>query len=317
LLAFLALLALLVVEWMNMSNLNTKIGPLKLKNPVLVASGTFGYGEEMAEFYDLSKLGAVVTKGISLKPRKGNPMPRTCEAPMGMINAIGLENVGLEAFLEEKLPFLIEKKATVIVNVFGESIEEYVNVARRLDTTKGVAAIELNISCPNVKAGGIQFGTNADTAAELTEAVRRKCNLPLIVKLSPLVADIANIAKMVEEAGADVLSVINTVPAMAIDVRTRKPKLANVVGGLSGPAIKPIALRLVWQTYNAVKIPIIGMGGIMTTQDALEFMIAGASAVQIGTGTFVQPNAAIEIIDGLTEYSKQHKLEDVIGSLSV
>jgi len=297
-----------------------KLGSLKLKNPVLVASGTFGYGEEMAEFYDLSKLGAVVTKGISLKPRKGNPMPRTCEAPMGMINAIGLENVGLEAFLEEKLPFLLEKKAAVIVNVFGESIEEYVSVARRLDTTRGVAAIELNISCPNVKAGGIQFGTNADAAAELTEAVRRKCNLPLIVKLSPMVTDIAEIAQQVEEAGADALSVINTVPAMAIDVRTRKPKLANVVGGLSGPAIKPIALRQVWQVHNAVNIPIIGMGGIMTTQDALEFMIAGASAVQIGTGTFVQPNAAIEIIDGLEAYAQEHTLPsiaDIVGTLQV
>jgi len=303
-----------------MPNLETKIGPLKLRNPVLVASGTFGYGEEMAEFYDLSKLGAVVTKGISLKPRKGNPMPRTCEAPMGMINAIGLENVGLDAFLAEKLPFLLGKKANVIVNAFGESIEEYVGVAKRLDSTKGIAAIELNISCPNVKAGGIQFGTNADAAAELTEAVRRKCNLPLIVKLSPLVADIANIAKMVEEAGADALSVINTVPAMAIDLRTRKPKLANVVGGLSGPAIKPIALRQVWEVYNAVKIPIIGMGGIMTTEDALEFMIAGASAVQIGTGTFVQPNAAIEIIDGLDAYARERKLgsiSNIVGSLEV
>lgn len=295
-----------------------KLGSLKLKNPVLVASGTFGYGEEMAEFYDLSKLGAVVTKGLSIKPRSGNPMPRTCEAPMGMINAIGLENVGLDAFIAEKLPFLREKNATVIVNVFGESIEEYVGIARRLDTTGGIDAIELNISCPNVKAGGIQFGTDADAAAELTEAVRRKCDLPIIVKLSPMVTDIANIAKMVEEAGADALSVINTVPAMAIDVKTRKPKLANVVGGLSGPAIKPIALRQVWQVYNAVKVPIIGMGGIMTTEDALEFMIAGASAVQIGTGTFVNPGCAVEIIEGLAAYAHEHKLKvitDVVGTL--
>lgn len=301
-----------------MSTSTVNVGGLQLENPVLVASGTFGYGEEMVEFYELSRLGAVVTKGISLKPRKGNPMPRTCEAPMGMINAIGLENVGLDAFLEEKLPFLLGKKATVIVNVFGESIEEYVSVARRLDTTRGVAAIELNISCPNVKAGGIQFGTNADAAAELTEAVRRKCNLPLIVKLSPMVTDIANIAKQVEDAGADALSVINTVPAMAIDPKTRKPKLANVVGGLSGPAIKPIALRQVWQVYNAVKVPIIGMGGIMTTEDALEFMIAGASAIQIGTGTFIQPNAAIEIIDGLEKYTKDHSLKNIselVGTL--
>jgi len=303
-----------------MPNLETKIGSLKLRNPILVASGTFGYGEEMAEFYDLSKLGAVVTKGISLKPRSGNPMPRTCEAPMGMINAIGLENVGLDVFIAEKLPFLREKNATVIVNVFGESIEEYVGIARRLDTTSGIDAIELNISCPNVKAGGMQFGTDADAAAELTEAVRRKCDLPIIVKLSPLVTDIANIAKMVEDAGADALSVINTVPAMAIDVKTRKPKLANVVGGLSGPAIKPIALRQVWQVYNAVKVPIIGMGGIMTTEDALEFMIAGASAVQIGTGTFVNPGCAVEIIEGLAAYAQERKLKaitDVVGTLEV
>ena len=301
-----------------MPSLETTIGSLKLHNPVLVASGTFGYGEEMSEFYDLSKLGAVVTKGISLKPRSGNPMPRTCEAPMGMINAIGLENVGLDAFLAEKLPFLLEKKATVIVNVFGESVEEYVSVAKRLDAAGGVDAIELNISCPNVKAGGIQFGTDANAAAELTEAVRRRCNLPLIVKLSPMVTDIAKIAGVVEEAGADALSVINTVPALAIDIETKKPKLANVIGGLSGPAIKPIALRQVWQVYNAVKVPIIGMGGIMAIEDALEFMIAGASAVQIGTGTFVNPNSAVEIIDGLDAYSKEHKLSnitDVVGTL--
>jgi dihydroorotate dehydrogenase (NAD+) catalytic subunit len=239
---------------------------------------------------------------------------------MGMINAIGLENVGLDIFIAEKLPFLLKKKATVIVNVFGESVEEYVAVARRLDSTNGIAAIELNISCPNVKAGGIQFGTNADAAAELTEAVRRKCNLPLIVKLSPMVTDIADIAKQVEDAGADALSVINTVPAMAIDLKTLRPKLANVVGGLSGPAIKPIALRQVCQVYKAVKVPIIGMGGIMTTDDALEFMVAGASAVQIGTGTFVQPNAAVEIIDGLDAYARTHKLSsvtDIVGSLKV
>lgn len=303
-----------------MDKLKVTIGPLKLRNPVLVASGTFGYGEEMAEFYDLSKLGAVVTKGISLKPRAGNPMPRTCEAPMGMINAIGLENVGLDMFLAEKLPFLREKNATVIVNVFGESIEEYVGLSRRLDGAPGVHAIELNISCPNVNAGGIQFGTDVDAAAELTEAVRRKCNLPLIVKLSPMVTDIAAIAKAVEAAGADALSVINTVPAMAIDAKTRKPKIANVTGGLSGPAIKPIALKLVWQVYNAVKVPIIGMGGIMTTDDALEFMIAGASAIQIGTGTFVNPNAAVEIIDGLTAYVTENSLSniaDLVGSLQV
>lgn len=301
-----------------MSCLEISVGQLKLKNPVLVASGTFGYGEEFAELYDLSRLGAVVTKGISLKPRKGNPMPRVIEVPMGLINAIGLQNVGIESFLEDKLPFLQEKNATVVVNVFGETIDEYVTLAKLLDTADGVHALELNISCPNVEAGGMQFGATAAAAGELTTAVREVTELPLWVKLSPLVTDIAEIAVAVEEAGADAVSLINTIPAMAIDAATRRPKVGNVVGGLSGPAIKPVALRQVWQVYNAVNIPVIGMGGIMDATDAVEFIIAGSSAIQIGTANFVNPTAAIDIIDGIERYCNEKslsKISKLIGSL--
>lgn len=301
-----------------MVTMKTSIGSLELQNPVMVASGTFGYGEEFAELYDLKKLGAVVTKGISLEARKGNPMPRVVETPSGLINAIGLENVGLEAFIAEKLPFLRERDATVLVNVFGESVEEYADIARRLDGEEGVHALELNISCPNVKSGGVQFGVDDGTAAKVTESVRRSTELPVIVKLSPLVSDIAAIARAVEGAGADALSLINTIPAMAIDVHTRKPRLANVVGGLSGPAVKPVALRQVWQVYNAVKIPVIGMGGIMNVDDALEFIIAGSAAVQIGTANFVNPTSAIDIIDGLETYAREYALSsvtDLIGTL--
>jgi dihydroorotate dehydrogenase (NAD+) catalytic subunit len=303
-----------------MVKLDTKIGSLKLKNPVLVASGTFGYGEEFSELYELSKLGAVVTKGISIKPRKGNPMPRMVETPSGLINSIGLENVGIETFLEDKLPFLQEERATVVVNVFGESIDEYYELVKILDSVDGVHAIELNISCPNVKAGGMHFGASATSARALTESVRKATELPLWVKLSPMVSDIAEIAKAVEEAGADAISLINTISAMAIDVATRKPKIANVVGGLSGPAIKPVALKLVWQAFNAVKIPVIGIGGIMNVTDALEFMVAGASAIQIGTANFVSPNTAMDIISNLETYAKENSLtniSDIVGSLRV
>lgn len=296
-----------------MSDLNVTIGKLKLKNPVLVASGTFGYGEEFSELYDLSKLGAVVTKGISLKPRKGNPMPRIVETPSGLINSIGLENVGIESFLEDKLPFLQEKRATVVVNVFGESVEEYYELVRLLDSADGVHAVELNISCPNVKAGGMHFGATAVSARSLTEAVRKATGLPLWVKLSPMVTNIAEIAAAVEEAGADAISVINTIPAMAIDLETRKPKLANGMGGLSGPAIKPVALKLVWQVFNAVKIPVVGIGGIMNTTDVLEFIVAGAAAIQVGTANFVNPNTAIDIVEGLTKYLEERSISGVSG----
>lgn len=303
-----------------MTNLKVNIGSLTLNNPVMVASGTFGYGEEFAELYDIARLGAVVTKGISLKPRQGNSMPRVIETPSGLINAIGLENVGLEAFIREKLPFLAKADATVIVNIFGETVDEYVEVARALSREKGVHGLELNISCPNVAAGGMQFGGDALSAAKLTRAVRKVCTVPLIVKLSPMVGDIAAIAKAVEAAGADAISAINTIPAMAIDAAARAPVLANVVGGLSGPAIKPVALRLVWLIAQSVDMPVIGIGGIMDATDAVEFFIAGASAVQIGTASFVSPTAAIDIIDGLTSYAERQgidALSDIVGSLAV
>ncbi len=299
--------------------MSVTIGSLTLNNPVLVASGTFGYGEEFAELYDIARLGAVVTKGISLKPRHGNPMPRVIETPSGLINSIGLENVGVEVFLKEKLPFLTSKKACVIVNIFGETVEEYVEVAKQLSAAKGVHALELNISCPNVKAGGMHFGADAASAAKLTEVVKKVCTVPLMVKLSPMVSDIAAIAKAVEVAGADALTVINTIPAMAIDLEHRKPVLANAVGGLSGPAIKPVALRCVWMVAKHVKIPVIGSGGIMNTTDALEFIIAGASAVQIGTANFVNPTAAPDIIDGISSYLNDHgiaQFSDLIGVMN-
>ncbi len=303
-----------------MPNLEVRIGRLVLRNPVMVASGTFGYGEEFSELYDVSRLGAVVTKGISLKPRRGNPMPRIVEVAGGLINSIGLENVGIEVFIEDKLPFLQEKGATVVVNVFGETIEEYVELAKLLDSTEGVHALELNISCPNVKAGGIHFGAAASSASDLTEEVRGVTELPLLVKLSPMVNDIAAIAKAVEAAGADAISLINTVPATAIDVETRRPRLASGSGGLSGPAIKPIALHLVRQAYDAVKIPLVGMGGIMNTADALEFMIAGATAIQVGTANFIRPAVALEIIEGLETYAREQslkRLSKIVGCLQL
>ncbi len=301
--------------------LNVKIGGLALKNPVIVASGTFGYGEEFAEsFYELARLGAVVTKGISLKPRAGNEMPRVIETASGMINAIGLANVGLDAFVSEKLPFLAKQKAVVIANILGSTIEEYAKVAEGLAPHDGVAAIELNISCPNVKCGGIAFGTDPNAAADVTKAVRKSFPRTLIVKLSPQASSIPEMAKAVETAGADAISLINTIPAMAIDAKARRPVLANVTGGLSGPAIKPIALRMVYEAARAVKIPIIGMGGIMTAEDAIEFMLAGATAIQLGTANFVRPMSAIEIIDGIEKWCREQgikKISDLTGVLQV
>lgn len=299
-------------------NLKVQIGKLELKNPVMVASGTFGYGEEFSELYDLSKVGAVVTKGISLKPREGNPMPRVAETASGLLNAIGLQNVGVGVFLKEKMPFLRKQEAKVIVNIFGESIEEYVAMAVKLDGVVGVFALELNISCPNVSCGGALFGTDPNLAAKVTQAVKKVTSFPLIVKLSPQVTDIVSIAKTVVEAGADALSVINTIPGMAIDMKTKKPGLANVTGGLSGPAIKPIALKMVWEVAKAVNVPVIGVGGIINSQDAIEFMLAGASAIQIGTANFIQPNSAIEILSGIRTYLIEEKISDVnqlVGAL--
>lgn len=302
-------------------DLAVKIGNLKLKNPVMAASGTFGYGEEFQEsFYDISKLGAVVTKGISLKPRRGNDTPRIVETAGGMLNAIGLANVGVENFLKEKLPFLKKAGATVVANIFGERVEDYSELARLLNGASDVAAVEVNISCPNVKAGGIQFGADPKLASQVTEAVRASFSRTVIVKLSPQVTSISEMAKAVEGAGADAVSLINTIPAMAVDVKTRRPALKNVTGGLSGPAVKPVALKLVYEVCKNIDIPVIGIGGIMNADDALEFMLCGAAAVEIGTVNFVRPNAAIEIIRGILSYCKEERISaitDIVGALEV
>jgi dihydroorotate dehydrogenase (NAD+) catalytic subunit len=301
-------------------DLSVRIGLLRLQNPVLTASGTFGYGQEYAGLVDLNRLGGIIVKGLSLNPRPGNMPPRTVETPCGLLNAIGLQNVGVENFIADKLPFLRNLSMPVIVNILGQDIKEYQKLAERLSSVEGIAALEVNISCPNVKAGGVVFGTDYKAAARVTRAVRAAAELPIIVKLSPNVTDIVNIARAVEEAGADAVSLINTLTGMAIDVETRRPKLHNVTGGLSGPAIKPVALRMVWQVAGAVKIPVIGCGGIMTAADALEFLIAGACAVQVGTANFVNPRATMEIISGIEEYLVRHNFKDVkslVGSLTL
>lgn len=303
-----------------MVDLSVDIGGLHLKNPVMSASGTFGYGREFETLVDLNRLGAIVAKGISLTPAKGNPPPRIVETPCGMLNAIGLENVGLDVFIEEKLPFLQTLSVPVIANIYGQTAEAYAQLAQRLDGQNAVAAIEVNISCPNVKSGGVAFGVDPAAAYGVIRAVRNKTKKPVIAKLSPNVTDITEIARRVEAAGADAISLINTLTGMAIDANTRKPVLANITGGLSGPAIKPVALRMVWQTAQAVKLPLIGIGGIMTAADALEFMIAGASAVQIGTANFINPHATMEILDGITSYLIQNKVtaaRELIGALIV
>lgn len=299
-------------------DLSVQLGPLRLKNPVMTASGTFGYGEEYADFLALERLGAVVVKGISLEPRAGNPPPRIVETPAGLINAIGLENVGLQAFLDHKLPYLRDCRVPVIVNIFGNSVEEYSELAERLDGVAGVSALEINISCPNVKKGGMAFGTDPDSAGQVVRSVRRATSLPLITKLTPNVTNIGVIARAVVDAGTDLLSCINTVAAMAVDVFSRRPKLANLVGGLSGPAIKPIALRCVYEVLQAVRCPVIGIGGIMTATDALEFLLLGARAVQIGTASFLDPTTAGTVLDGIERFLKNQgidRLEDFIGSL--
>ena len=300
-------------------NVAVNIGGIEMKNPVMTASGTFGYGEEFADFVDLDKLGAIILKGITLEPSNGNPPPRIVETPAGMLNAIGLQNVGANRLISEKLPYLRQFDLPVIININGKRIDDYIELARRLDYEE-VAGLEVNISCPNVERGGMYFGVDAGLTAQVVENVRKATELPLIVKLSPNVTDIAEIAKSAENAGADAISCINTLLSMAIDAKTRKPVLANVTGGLSGPAIKPIALRMVWQVYNAVKIPIIGMGGIMMPEDAIEFIIAGASAVAVGTANFVDPQATIKIIEGIKKYLLEYnieKVEDLVGSLVV
>lgn len=292
-------------------DLTVNIGKLKLKNPVMTASGTFGYGEEYSEFVDLNKLGAIVVKGLSLKPMEGNPSPRIYETPCGMLNAIGLQNVGVKEFLKTKLPYIRKFDTKLIVNIFGTTIQEYVKLSRILDDA-GVDGIELNVSCPNIKKGGIFFGTDKKMLQKLLSKVRASIrNAVLITKLSPNVSYIKEFAKIAEECGSDAVSLINTIPGMAIDIKTRRPRIANITGGLSGPAIKPIAVRMVYETFRAVKIPVIGMGGIMNSDDAIEFMLAGAIAVAIGTANFINPYATIDIIKGIESFMAENSITDV------
>ena len=308
-----------VVSRVKRPDLRVTVAGISMRNPVMTASGTFGYAQEFESYLDLSRLGAIVVKTITLHPRVGAQPPRIVETPAGMLNAIGLQNVGIEAFLREKLPYLIGLGPPVIVNIAGESIEDYVELAKRLSDQEGVSGIELNISCPNV-ADGLIFGCNAVLANKLVARVRQATRLPLIPKLSPNVTDVAEIARALAEGGADALSLINTLIGMAIDVRSRRPKLGNVTGGLSGPAIRPIAVRMVWEVARAVKLPLIGMGGIMTADDALEFLIAGATAVAVGTANFTSPSSATRVIDGIEAYMVRHKVKrvaDLIGSLDL
>jgi dihydroorotate dehydrogenase (NAD+) catalytic subunit len=299
-------------------DLSVRIGSLTLANPVIAASGCFGYGVEYADLVDLSSLGGVAVKGLFLAEREGHPAPRIVETPAGMLNAIGLQGIGVRRFVAEKLPELSARNATVIVNVCGTTIDEYAEVSRILSDAGGVAAIELNISCPNIKEGGIQFGSSLTGTFDVVQAVRRVTKLPVIPKLTPNVTDVASFARAAEDAGADAVSLVNTFLAMVIDVETRRPKISNVVGGLSGPAIRPIAVRMVYDCYRAVKIPVIGMGGITDARDALEFMIAGAAAVQVGTANFVDPLVWSKILDGMRDYMQRHKItriSDIVGSL--
>lgn len=299
-------------------SLAVNIAGIHLKNPVMPASGTFGYGEEYAPYLDLERIGAIVTKGLSLNPKAGNPTPRIAETISGMLNAIGLQNVGIDDFIKFKLPFLREVNTPVIVNFFGNTLDEYGEVAARLADLPEVAGLELNISCPNVKQGGIVFGTDPKAAAEVVSLVRSRSKKPLIVKLTPNVTDITVIARAVEEAGADALCCINTITGMAVDIKTRKARLANKTGGLSGPAIRPIAVRMVHQVVQAVKIPVIGVGGIVRPADALEFLIVGARAVQVGTANFVDPAAMLGIIEGIEQFCIEERIGDIgelIGSL--
>ena len=299
-------------------NLSVKIGTLTLQNPVTVASGTFGYGVEYAQLIDLNQLGAVVVKGIRLEPVRGNPTPRTVEVTIGLINAIGLQGPGVNGFIRKYWPFLKALKVPTVINIWGTTVEEYAEVARRFDALGGVGALELNVSCPNIKAGGAQFGTDLKLLSQVVSECRKATKLPLITKMSPNVVSIAPYAKAAEAAGSDALSIMNSFPAMAIDIETRLPCVANVTGGLTGPCIKPIAIKLVWEAAKAVKIPIIGMGGIETAADAIEFILAGATAVAVGTANFYEPQTALQVITGLREFMQQKGIEDVrelIGSV--
>ncbi|WP_027365146.1 dihydroorotate dehydrogenase [Desulfotruncus alcoholivorax] len=292
-------------------NTTVNLGGIKMKNPVATASGTFGFGLEYQQFIQLEKLGAIIVKGTTPAPRQGNPPPRIAETPAGMLNAIGLQNPGVNKVAGEIIPRLVHLNTPVIINIAGDTVEDYALVANKLDGVPGVAGLEINISCPNVKKGGIQFGSDPRSAAEVTRAVKAATKLPVIVKLSPNVTDLVAMAAAVAEAGADALSMINTLLGMAIDVDRRKPVLGNITGGLSGPAVRPVAVRAVWQVYRAVKLPILGMGGIMTTRDALEFILAGATAVAVGTANFVNPRATIEIIEGIENYLREQGFNNI------
>jgi len=304
---------------MNQPDLKVTLGPLELKNPVIAASGTFGYGKEYASLVDPNLLGGIVVKGLSLKPRPGNRPPRIVETPAGMLNAIGLANIGVEAFLKEKLPWLRTLDTAVMVNIYGHSLEEYGAVAAALKGTEGIAALEVNISCPNVDQGGMAFGTDPAVSAAVTETVLKNTDKPVIVKLTPNVTDICAVARAVEDAGAHALSLINTLTGMVIDTKTGQPVLANISGGLSGPAIRPVALHMVYRVVRAVKIPVIGIGGIMEPDDALQFLMAGAKAVQVGTANFVNPRATLEILEGIRKYCAEKgivRIEDLTGNLN-
>ena len=303
-----------------MASLSVNIGALELSNPVMTASGTFGYGLEFEDFVDLSRLGGIVVKGTTLKPREGNPYPRMAETASGMLNCVGLQNKGVDYFCKHIYPKVKDLPTNVIVNVSGSTIDDYVETARRISELECIPAIELNISCPNVKQGGMAFGVNPESAAQVVSAVRKAYDKTLIVKLSPNVTDITEIARAVEDAGADSVSLINTMLGMAIDAEKRRPILSTITGGMSGPAVKPVALRMVWQTAKAVKIPVIGLGGICSATDAIEFLLAGASAIQIGTANFIDPSISEKVIDGIADYLQRHNfssVQDIIGALEV
>ncbi|MCP4550603.1 MAG: dihydroorotate dehydrogenase [Bacteroidetes bacterium] len=303
-----------------MVDLKVKVHELEFKNPVTTASGTFGFGEEFKEFIDLNRLGGIFVKGLTLHNREGNPYPRMAETPSGMLNAVGLQNKGIDYFINNIYPRIKKYNTEIIPNVNGSTVEDYIELTERINEIEDINAIELNISCPNVKEGGMSFGISCPSAIAVTEAVREVYNKTLIVKLSPNVTDICEIAKAVEGAGADSISLINTLLGMAIDPHTRKPILSTLTGGLSGPAVKPVAIRMVWQVYNAVKVPIVGMGGIMNAEDAIEFMLAGSSAIQVGTANFIDPEVSIKIIDGITSYMGKYKIDsvsDLIGAMDV
>ena len=301
-----------------MANLNIKVGKLQLKNPVMTASGTFGYGTEYSDFVDLSRIGGIVVKGTTLRDRQGNAYPRMAETPSGMLNAVGLQNKGVDYFINHIYPTIKDVNDNIIVNVSGSTLDDYIQTAEKLNELENIPGIELNISCPNVKEGGMAFGTSCLSASQVVKAVRMVYKNDLMVKLSPNVTDIAEIALAVEAEGADSVSLINTLLGMAINAETRKPLLSTITGGLSGPCVKPIALRMVWQVANAVKIPVVGMGGIMNATDAIEFMLAGASAIQIGTANFIDPTVTIKVIDGIDEYLNRHgcrSVHEIIGAM--